>query len=314
MYPVNTLANSRVSTNDAMTVEESPITPAGSATAPGGPKSKVAMVNAGSNTAAAGGSSATPMEGTTFPHVNNENTFEAFAQASPSKADELLNKLTEVTGVTDRPTLCKAFNQSRKSDQRRDFNVTHAIEWLLQLPSDYNQPTITATPAVPVSSVEQQNQQQQRLRQKTPLQEFASPSSTAAANNSNMSQNQHFAPPNSPTTVGNSSGNTAGDAPEVANDAKPLVDLTGPTNGPNANQTVDTDLEKAIQLSLQEAKRTGGDSWSNQVTKEEEDVSRALEASLMENQFGPKGARGMMIDYVDPLNPHERKRCGMVSL
>ena len=47
---------------------------------------------------------------------------------------------------------------------------------------------------------------------------------------------------------------------------------------------------------------------------QEEDVSRALEASLMENQFGPKGARGMMIDYVDPLNPHERKRCGMVSL
>ena len=286
-----------------MTVEESPISPAGgsAATAPGGPKSRVAMVNAGSNTAST--AAGTPMEAAPF--NSNDNSFEAFAQASPSKADELLSKLTEVTGVTDRPTLCKAFNQSRKSDQRRDFNVTHAIEWILQLPSDYNQQQAVvsaATPPMPAPPVISMDQQ--RLRQKTPLHEFVAP---APANNSNMSQNnpQGYAqPPNSPSNAG-------GDAPEVTpSEAKPLVDLTG--NGSNANQTVDADLEKAIQLSLQEAKRTGGESFG--VTKEEEDVSRALEASLMENQFGAKGTRGMMIDYVDPLNPHDRKRCGMVSL
>ena len=45
------------------------------------------------------------------------------------------------------------------------------------------------------------------------------------------------------------------------------------------------------------------------VSQEEQDVSRALEASLLENQN--KRSRGMMIDYVDPLNPHDRERHGM---
>lgn len=70
-------------------------------------------------------------------------------------------------------------------------------------------------------------------------------------------------------------------------------------------------MEKAIQLSLQEAKRTGGEGFG--VTQEEQDVSRALEASLLETQMANKRSRGMMIDYVDPLNPHDRQRHGLVK-
>ena len=47
------------------------------------------------------------------------------------------------------------------------------------------------------------------------------------------------------------------------------------------------------------------------MSQEDQDVSRALEASLLENQN--KRSRGMMIDYVDPLNPHDRERVAMVS-
>ena len=285
-----------------MTVEESQITQAGSASAApsssaSGPKAK--MVNASPNT------SSMSVEGAdSFAENNDTNSFEALVQANPSKADELLNKLTEVTGVTDRPTLYKAFNQSRKTDQRREFNVTHAIELLLQL-SDYSASGMSAPPGPPPPSMDHQ----QRVKQKTPLQEFATP---ASAINSNVSHNQNFAPPNSPTPGGGISVGGNGDLVDPAVEAKPLVDLTGPVNNPQGNPNVDTDLEKAIQLSLQEAKQSGGQSFG--VTKEEEDVSRALEASLMENQFGQKGPRGLMVEYIDPLNPHDRERRGMVSL
>ena len=66
------------------------------------------------------------------------NTFESFASANPAKAEELLGKVIEVTGMTDRPILHKAFNQSRKSNHSREFNVTHAIEWILQMSDSTN--------------------------------------------------------------------------------------------------------------------------------------------------------------------------------
>lgn len=89
-----------------------------------------------------------------------------------------------------------------------------------------------------------------------------------------------------------------------AADNKPsLVDLTDSSN----NKDVDADLEKAIQLSLQEVKRPVENFG---VSQEDQDVSRALEASLLENQ---NKRSGMMIDYVDPLNPHDRERHGMVT-
>ena len=64
---------------------------------------------------------------------NNINSFEHFAQSNPAKAEELMGKLTEVTGMTERAILYKAFDQSRKSDPNQTFNVTLAIEWILQL-------------------------------------------------------------------------------------------------------------------------------------------------------------------------------------
>jgi hypothetical protein len=62
--------------------------------------------------------------------------FENYAQGNPSKAREILEQLTEVTGVRDTSILYKAFNQTRKGDQ---FNVTLAIEWILNLPPDYKE-------------------------------------------------------------------------------------------------------------------------------------------------------------------------------
>ena len=63
---------------------------------------------------------------------NNVNSFEHFAQSNPAKAEELMGKITEVTNMTERALLYEAFDQSRKSDPNQTFNVTHAIEWILQ--------------------------------------------------------------------------------------------------------------------------------------------------------------------------------------
>ena len=236
---------------------------------------------------------------------NNINSFEHFAQSNPAKAEELMGKLTEVTGMTERAILYKAFDQSRKSDPNQTFNVTHAIEWILQL-SDCN------SAAMPPTS----NMDQQRTRRKTPVQpQFVSPappppavaqaSSPAATNAVNNHSYAPMQPPNSPSAVASGGGDV------LRPNSKPLVDLTDSSNDGNTGKDTDADLEKAIQLSLQDVKRTEGGNIG--VSQEEQDVSRALEASLMENQFGGKRTRGI-IDYVDPLNPHDRERNGMVSM
>ena len=235
-------------------------------------------------------------------NTNSEGSFQAFAQSNPAKADELVGKLIEVTGLNDRATIYKAFDQSKKTDQNNEFNVTHAIEWFLTL-SESNQ-------------VPSDMEQQQRTRRKTPVQsQFVSPApstntpSNAAATVAAAVNNHSYAPmqpPNSPSATGSGGGDV------LRPNAKPLVDLTDSSNDAGTNKAVDTDLEKAIQLSLQEVKRADGGGGGNiGVTQEEQDVSRALEASLMENQFGGKRSRGL-IDYADPLNPHDRERNGMV--
>ena len=53
--------------------------------------------------------------------------FKSFANANPTKAQELIAKVVEVTGVDDQQLLYKAFDQSKKSHHTRDYNVTHAI-------------------------------------------------------------------------------------------------------------------------------------------------------------------------------------------
>ncbi|ESP02356.1 hypothetical protein LOTGIDRAFT_138555 [Lottia gigantea] len=76
-----------------------------------------------------------------------------------------------------------------------------------------------------------------------------------------------------------------------------VIDLTKDTTGDNE------DLQKAIAASLHETPGILG----GQVTREEQDISRILEASLAESKAGTKRKRGD-IWFVDPLNPHERKR------
>ena len=79
----------------------------------------------------------------------------------------------------------------------------------------------------------------ERSRRKTPHQVASPPVSNAGFTPPSQ-------PPNSPTSSSNRLNN--------ANSAKPsLVDLTDSSN----NKDVDADLEKAIQLSLQEVKHTG---------------------------------------------------------
>ncbi|XP_054717364.1 ubiquitin carboxyl-terminal hydrolase 25-like [Uloborus diversus] len=78
-----------------------------------------------------------------------------------------------------------------------------------------------------------------------------------------------------------------------------VIDLT---NDPDKED----DLKKAIALSLKEhdERVLGG-----QVTMEDQDISRVVEASLAESKaVGTKRKRGEV--WQDPLNPHDRKRNG----
>eukprot|EP00795_Rhopilema_esculentum_P016432 gene16432-7841_t len=67
----------------------------------------------------------------------------------------------------------------------------------------------------------------------------------------------------------------------------------------------DDDLAKAIELSLREAH--GG--FGLAVSEEDKEISKALEASLVDNRSGNKRKRGnIWMSFIDPENPHERKR------
>ena len=61
------------------------------------------------------------------PAMEPVGDFRSFAAANPTKAQELIAKVVEVTGVDDQQALYKAFDQSKKSHHSRDYNVTHAI-------------------------------------------------------------------------------------------------------------------------------------------------------------------------------------------
>ena len=71
---------------------------------------------------------------------------------------------------------------------------------------------------------------------------------------------------------------------------RPIVDLTEDKD----------DLRRAIALSLAEGTSTSGPSRPPGVSQEDQDVSKALEASLMESVNSQRTKDGQ--------NPHERKR------
>lgn len=78
-----------------------------------------------------------------------------------------------------------------------------------------------------------------------------------------------------------------------------VIDLT------NDSAEKEDDLKKAIALSLKEHEKVLG----GQVTMEDQDISRVVEASLAESKaVGTKRKRGEV--WQDPLNPHDRKRNG----
>ena len=63
--------------------------------------------------------------------VGDPNSFESFLHSNPSEGEKCLKTVVEVTGITDRPIIYQAFNQSRISN--RDFDVNNAIEWILTM-------------------------------------------------------------------------------------------------------------------------------------------------------------------------------------
>lgn len=86
-----------------------------------------------------------------------------------------------------------------------------------------------------------------------------------------------------------------------------VIDLT---NVSDSNET--EDIQKAIAASLADnggpyQQETSAGILGGQVSREEQDISRVLEQSLIESKAGTKRKRGDLW-FVDPLNPHERKR------
>ena len=217
-------------------------------------------------------------------------TFENYVQGNPIKAKQILDQLTEVTGVRDTSVLYKAFNETRKGDQ---FNVTLAIEWILSLPPQ----TASLMPDLAPINDTKRNPLTIATRQ------------DAAASSSSVPMQ----PPNSPNSNSSISVSSAN---------RNLVDLTenvpsaqgkaGTSAGNTSNE--DADLEKAIALSLQEANaqaRTISTSHGPPgMSQEDQDVSRALEASLAEHTGG-YGKRRKDGSWADPLNPHDRERNGL---
>ncbi|GAB1601843.1 ubiquitin carboxyl-terminal hydrolase 25-like isoform X3 [Argonauta hians] len=76
---------------------------------------------------------------------------------------------------------------------------------------------------------------------------------------------------------------------------------TTPQGGADGYET--EEIRKAIAASLQDSTGMLG----GQVTREEQDISRVLEASLAESKSGTKRKRSDLW-FVDPLNPHLRER------
>ena len=88
---------------------------------------------------------------------------------------------------------------------------------------------------------------------------------------------------------------------------RPIVDLTDET-GSKAVDSGGDDLQRAIELSLAEGGGGGGVSavGNSSFSQEEQDVSKALEASLLESTRNRR--------KTDSHNPHDKKRDGEVSL
>lgn len=95
----------------------------------------------------------------------------------------------------------------------------------------------------------------------------------------------------------------AGSKPAATKNAKGVIDLTNVSDNNESD-----DIQKAIAASLQESQTQDTPGiLGGQVSREEQDISRILEQSLIESKVGTKRKRGD-IWFIDPLNPHERKR------
>ena len=247
--------------------------------------------------------------------------FAQYSERYPDKARRLCRQVSEVTSVRDEKTIAQAFDKSRRNPQS-DFNVSLAIEWILDSGNQLADSSGGAASAIQLpNSPKLGNQQQQVVpikrslassNQGLPSNTTAMPPAVAMDRPTTSAVAPETAqPPNSP--VQSASSSAAAAVAPGSGSSKAVVDLT---EGNKAVAGEDADIEKAIKLSLEEAQQSSAAAASNfggsQMTQEDQDVSRALEASLLETQMnGAKRKRGET--WVDPLNPHERERNGMVS-
>lgn len=223
-----------------------------------------------------------------------------------------------ISGVTDVDLLSAAFNATSAQGQNEN-SVATAIEWLLERPQKSHLPahlnnertaSIRRPTPLQVGVVDQLKSLNMRLKGRfyllllqtalPPVNNTVEMPPAVAMNRADLPQPAQ--PPNSPNQP----------------QQKPLVDLTeGGSGGSGAESgpvqgSEDAELQRAIKLSLQDQGRSRESFGGSAFSQEDQDVSRALEASLMESQNGAKRKRGE--NWVDPLNPHDRERSGLVRV
>jgi len=263
------------------------------------PRPSVDRVSGGQMSSASGGSPAPAQPSPLSKKRQQHPTFEQWMVTNRDKAKVLVDQVREITGA-DTARIHRAFNATRNS-QDGEFSVENALDWIFSGNDDRaNTRSVTSkteaglgTDSQPMTLGSSGHQQ---------------PPTPAQRPNSPNFGNQTFV---DLTEAGSSPGGISQGSDFKKPDALQTTAATG--TGP------DDDLEKAIALSLQEHNKlsstgAGHSSGIKGVNQEDEDVSRALEASLLESQTrnGLKfGLNGRGEAWADPLNPHDRKRNAM---
>ncbi|XP_060064125.1 ubiquitin carboxyl-terminal hydrolase 25-like isoform X1 [Ylistrum balloti] len=195
----------------------------------------------------------------------------------PRSAEEnyIYAQIKEITGVDDERVIRRAITACQDRDGK--YEIENVVTMLLA--DDFVNPALKKKSAVtPVPSI---------VVQEDAATEAKPGTNTVDARSRLVSSDRET------TTQGTQDAGAQG---VTARKSGNVIDLTN-------ESASGSDLHKAIVASLQDTQGILG----GQVSREEQDISRVLEQSLAESKAGTKRKRGD-IWFVDPLNPHERKR------
>lgn len=199
----------------------------------------------------------------------NDGAFQKYLDREPSHATELLTQLSAITCERDPAVLHAAFNKTVKGN-RTEFDISLAVEWILSRPVNDN-----CELKEPVSNKNMGNNWPVAI----------------------VNRESGFASENMKTP--NNSKNSASKKDNGLNDQE-IIDLTKNESLNDNKSKEDDDLQKAINLSLQD---NGASDGTPGVSKEDLEISKALEASMVNNND-----QWMSQAWPDPVNPHDRKR------